>query len=124
MPASHPAGVSDEKVTISDLRRRVSEFVSARDWEKYHNPKDLAISLVIEASELLELFQWRDVEEIDLSNDELRARIMEELADVLIYCLSLTNAISADLSTAVLGKIEKNERKYPVEEYLGKAHKD
>ena len=99
---------------IVDLKKSVSEFVNERDWEKFHNPKDLAISLSIESGELLELFQWKNQEDINIGKDEVADRLKEELADVVIYALSLANAANIDISEAVLGKIKKNEGKYLV----------
>ncbi|MFQ6060604.1 MAG: nucleotide pyrophosphohydrolase [Thermoplasmata archaeon] len=113
--------MADEKTSVSDLKRVISEFVKKRDWEKFHNPKDLAISLSIESGELLELFQWRSLEDIDIGGEETVNRVREELADIIIYALSLANATSIDISDAVLEKIEKNEARYPVEEWKGKA---
>jgi dCTP diphosphatase len=113
--------VVDEDTLIVDLKKSVSEFVNERDWEKFHNPKDLAISLSIESGELLELFQWKNQEDIDIGKDKVAERVKEELADVVIYALSLANATNIDISEAVLGKIKKNEGKYPVNKWKGKA---
>lgn len=113
--------MADEETLVNDLKKSVSEFVKERDWERFHNPKDLAISLSIESNELLELFQWRGVEDIDVGSDEIADKVQEELADVVIYALSLANAANIDISEAVAGKIRKNEGKYPVDEWKGKA---
>lgn len=113
--------VADEDTLIADLKKSVSEFVNERDWEKFHNPKDLAISLSIESGELLELFQWKNQDDIDIRKEDVADRVREELADVVIYALSLANATNIDISEAVLGKIKKNEDKYPVNEWKGKA---
>jgi NTP pyrophosphatase (non-canonical NTP hydrolase) len=115
------SSVVDEDTLIVDLKKSVSEFVNERDWEKFHNPKDLAISLSIESGELLELFQWKNQDEIDIKKDEVADKVKEELADVVIYALSLANATNIDISEAVLGKIKKNEGKYPINEWKGKA---
>ncbi|MEM3659819.1 MAG: nucleotide pyrophosphohydrolase [Thermoproteota archaeon] len=113
----------DSEATLQVLRNRVREFVSNRGWEKYHNPKDLAEAVCIEAAELLEIFQWTSGEEASSwKTDVLKMEsIREELADVLIYCLSMANALNIDLSEAVLKKLEKNEGKYPAEKYFGRA---
>ncbi|TLZ52290.1 MAG: nucleotide pyrophosphohydrolase [Methanobacteriota archaeon] len=111
----------DATATVQSLRDRVAAFVRERDWEKYHNPKDLAISLNIEASELLELFQWREPREVDLRDPAFREAMEDELADVFIYCLSLANAIGSDLSDVTVRKLVKNERKYPAGEWRGRA---
>lgn len=113
--------MADATATVAQLRDRVAAFVRERDWGKYHNPKDIAISMSIEAAELLELFQWKSEEEVDLRNRTFRESIEDELADVFVYCLSLANAIGSDLSDVTLRKIRKNERKYPVESVRGRA---
>ena len=116
-----PAVMPDAATTVQQLRDRVASFVRARDWEKYHNPKDLALSVSVEAAELLERFQWRREDEIDLRDAAFREGVEDELADVLIYCLSLANAIECDLSDATVRKLAKNERKYPADEWRGRA---
>lgn len=110
----------DSKVTVGELRELVAKFVRERDWEKYHNPKDLAMGLSIESAELLELFLWESYEPKALRG-EIVERAQEELADVAIYCLSLANAQGWDLSEAIRSKIRKNEEKYPAEKYRGRA---
>ncbi len=111
----------DASTTVRELRDRVVAFVHERDWEKYHNPKDIAISMSVEAAELLELFQWRSDSQVDLDDSETREAIEDELADVFVYCLSLANAIDCDLSDVTLRKLAKNERKYPADEWRGRA---
>ncbi len=94
-------------VDIDYLKEKVVEFRDERNWISYHTPKDLSISVAIEAAELLELFQWKD-------KDYDETRLEEEMADVLIYLLSLSDVTDIDLEKAVLKKIEKNREKYPV----------
>lgn len=108
---------------LSSLSQRVADFVAQRQWEVFHNPKDLAIALSVEASELLELFQWRSREEVAEALPDIRGTISEELADVFIYGISMANSLSIDLEEAILQKLEKNERKYPVERFRGRAHR-
>ncbi len=110
-----------DEATLGELRSRVADFVSRREWEVFHNPKDLAIALSVEASELLELFRWRDVEEIESTLPKLKVSIADELADVLIYSLSMANTLSIDLTEAILAKMERNEERFPVEKYRGRA---
>lgn len=100
-------------VTIRELAASIDDFVAKRDWKKYHRPKDIAIALSVEASELLELFLWKDARN-DLSDDELE-KVKMEVADVVIYAISLANACRFDLGDAVLEKIAVNETKYPIE---------
>ena len=111
----------DAAATVQQLRDRVAAFVHERDWEKYHNPKDIAISMSVEASELLERFQWKSDEDVDLRDPVFREEIEDELADVFVYCLSLANAIGCDLSDVTARKLAKNERKYPAHEWRGRA---
>ena len=112
----------DDSVTLAELRARVRAFVTERDWEQFHSPKNLSMSIAIEAAELMEEFQWltepqsRDV----LSDEERRRRIGHELADVMIYCLSLANAMDLDLSEAVCQKLALSAAKYPVEMSCGR----
>jgi NTP pyrophosphatase (non-canonical NTP hydrolase) len=117
--------MQDDTTTISTLKSEVLKFRDERDWEKFHAPKDLAMSVAIEAGELMELFQWRDISAAEVkANPEMMERISEELADVLHYLLSMANVLGVDLAEAVAEKLERNRRKYPVEEFRGKAHRD
>ena len=113
----------DSTCTVKDLKGSVSEFVHERSWEKFHDPKNLAESIVLEASELLEFFQWLTTEEAkNLGNDKEKvSEISEELADVVIYCLSMANELEIDVSSSVWQKIEKNKKKYPIGKFYGKA---
>lgn len=111
--------MADDATTVAALRARVAGFVRERDWEKYHRPANLAKAISVEAAELLELFQWRsDSEPVDPA---LKERVEDELADVVIYCLSAANAMGIDVSEAVLRKVEKNEARYPAKEWRGRA---
>ncbi|MFQ6107640.1 MAG: nucleotide pyrophosphohydrolase [Thermoplasmata archaeon] len=112
----------DSTTTIDLLKERIREFIDRREWREYHNPKDLAMSLSIEAAELLEVFQWMDDKEIVEKLPELRGDIEEELADIAIYVLSFCIALDIDFSQIVADKIERNKEKYPVHIYKGKAH--
>lgn len=100
-------------VTVRELAAAVDGFIKRRGWSKYHKPKDIAVALSIESSELLEIFLWKDAEK-DLSDDELR-RVKMEVADITIYALSFANACGFDLGNAILEKLALNEEKYPVE---------
>jgi len=107
-------------MTIEELKKEFVKFRDERDWKKFHNPKDLAVSISLEASELLELFQWKSEKEI---NSIPKEKIEEELADILLYCLSMSDILKIDLKKATLEKLEKNRKKYPAEKVKGKAHK-
>jgi len=115
---------NDGNTVVEELIGNVRDFLREREWEKYHNPKDLAESICIEAAELLQVFQWVRSEESDqFKNDPSKVhQIREELADVVIYCLSMANTLNLDLTKAVLDKIEQNKKKYPINRYKGKAH--
>jgi dCTP diphosphatase len=114
--------MADEKTTVAELRTAVLAFRDARDWQRYHNAKDLAVSISIEAAELLEEFQWQDPVQVARTgvDPESRERVRQELADVLIYCLSLSNALDLDVSEAVIDKLAIADRKYPAGEYQGR----
>jgi dCTP diphosphatase len=115
--------MTDHETTIADLRQRVAEFVSARDWEQFHVPKNLSVAVAVEAAELMEHFQWLTHEQAAaaMRDAEKRAAVADELADVLIYALSLANALRVDVSTAVLDKLARNERRFPAQEWQGRA---
>jgi NTP pyrophosphatase (non-canonical NTP hydrolase) len=100
--------------------KKINQFRDERNWRQYHNEKDLAISISLEASELLELFQWKSPEEVI---DSKRERIEEELADVLIYSYMLANNLEMDIDKIIERKLEKNNRKYPVEKSFGSKMK-
>ncbi|MFC3749531.1 nucleotide pyrophosphohydrolase [Paenibacillus sp. GCM10012306] len=103
-----------------ELIKQILAFRENRNWEQFHNPKDLAISLSIEASELLENFQWKSSEEAVQSKKE---QITDELADVLVYAVYLAQSLELDLEDIILAKLIKNEAKYPVEKAFGKKDK-
>lgn len=115
--------MADETTTVGDLRSAVDAFVAARDWRQFHNAKDLAISISLEASELLEEFQWLTAEQVAAASNEpaARNRIRFELADILVYCLCLSNVMELDVSDAVLEKLALASEKYRQEVYRGKA---
>jgi len=115
--------MADETVILADLRLRVAAFIDARDWQKFHTPKNLSRAIGVEASELMENFLWLTDEqaEVALEDEAKRAAVVDELADVLIYALSLANALDVDVSAAVLEKLERNEQRFPVEVWRGRA---
>lgn len=104
--------MDDQTTTIHELKKLIREFVAEREWEKYHNLKDLSIALIIEASELLDIFKWRNVEKVE-KNSELMLSLKEELADVIIYALRLSDVANIDVAQAVREKMKKNAEKYP-----------
>jgi NTP pyrophosphatase (non-canonical NTP hydrolase) len=118
-----PDAMSDEETTVADLRRRVAAFVAARDWGQLHGPKNLSIAIAVEAAELMEHFQWLTVDQAAaaVQDEATMAAVADELADVLIYALSLANALGLDASTVVSGKLDRNERRFPAEEWRGRV---
>jgi len=106
-----------------DLTKRIIAFRDARDWKQFHNPKDLALSLVLEAAEVMEHFQWKNKEEMEKYIKTNKNDIGEELADVLYWVLLMGNDLEIDVLEALEKKIRKNEEKYPVEKAKGKHTK-
>lgn len=115
----------DTDTTVADLRRLVAQFVADRNWQVYHDPKNLAMSVAIEAAELMEHFQWLRSDQVAglLTDAVQRNAVVDELADVACYVLALANVLEVDLSTALRDKIAKNAAKYPVELFRGQYFK-
>lgn len=108
---------------IKDLTKRIIDFRDARDWKQFHNPKDLAISLSLEAAEVLEHFQWKSEKEIEEYVKNNKEEIAAELADVLNYLLLTAHDLDIDIVEALDKKIDRSETKYPVEKAKGKHTK-
>jgi dCTP diphosphatase len=126
MSEPSPVQPTDEMTTMAELRSLVNSFVEERNWRQFHSPKNLAMSLAIEAGELMEHFQWLTTDESrqTATDERRRAEVAEELADVLAYALALANEMGIDLSQALRDKMLKNARKYPVEEFRGRFGPD
>ncbi|MEU3249838.1 nucleotide pyrophosphohydrolase [Streptomyces sp. NPDC006997] len=105
-----------EPLDVAGLQRRLVEFAAARDWQPYHTPKNLAAALSVEASELLEIFQWLTPEESArvMSDPGAAHRVTDEVADVLAYLLQLCATLGIDPLAALAAKIDRNERRFPV----------
>lgn len=116
---------SDSTTTIAALRERVLAFVRERDWEQFHSPKNLSMALAAEAGELMEHFLWSSHEESRAvaASPAKRARIADELADVVIYALEFANATGLDVAGSIDAKIAANAAKYPVEKSKGRSNK-
>ena len=114
--------MSDQTTTVSALRTIVRDFVDARDWQQFHSPKNLSMSLAIEAAELMEHFQWITTDASRVVGDQVEKMeaIGEELADVICYALAIANELDIDVSDAMRDKMKKNETKYPAAEYQGR----
>lgn len=111
---------TDAKTTIEDLKTTVAQFVAEREWNQFHAPKNISMALAVEAAELMEIFQWVDVEvsrDVDAMNK--RREVEEEMCDILCYTLAMANELNVDLSKAFAAKMQKNREKYPAETYRG-----
>lgn len=108
---------------IKTLTEKIKKFRDARDWKQFHNPKDLALSLTLEATEVLEHFQWKNPKEIEEYIKSNKEDIGEELADVLYWVLLISNDLKIDIRKALEKKIKRNEKKYPVSKAKGKHTK-
>ncbi|MBN1152701.1 MAG: nucleotide pyrophosphohydrolase [Dehalococcoidia bacterium] len=117
--------MNDSTTTTGELKRLVQAFVDERDWGKYHNAKDVALAINVEAGELLELFEWVREQEVPrlLSDVEKRRHVGEELADIVILCLNLASVTGLDLAQTVGRKLEKNRAKYPADLVKGNYRK-
>jgi NTP pyrophosphatase (non-canonical NTP hydrolase) len=102
---------------INEITKKIVEFTKERDWEQFHNGKDLALALSIEAAELNEAFLWKDAENVK------KEKVKEELADVFNYALQIATKYDLDVKQIVLDKLAKNAAKYPVEKAKGVATK-
>jgi NTP pyrophosphatase (non-canonical NTP hydrolase) len=111
---------------MSDLRNllnKIKKFTGERDWDQFHNPKDLAISVALEASELLEHFQWKSQKEVKKYIKTHKEEIGDEIADVMIYITHLSEKVGINLLEACERKLEKNKKKYPIAKSKGKNTK-
>src|SRR3989344_3175924 len=108
---------------LEDLVKKIIAFRDERDWKQFHNPKDLALSLVLEAAEVIEHFQWKNSAEIEAYIKTNKEDIGEELADVLYWVLLLSHDLDIDIQKALEKKMEKNRAKYPIEKARGKHTK-
>lgn len=117
--------MADDHTTVAALREQVARFVAEREWQLYHDPKNLSMALAIEAAELMEHFQWVRSDELSavVADPARRAEIADEVADVTCFLLAFVNAIGVDLSAAVDQKLRKNKVKYPVEQFRGRYYK-
>ncbi len=111
------------KLGLNNIIKRIKVFRDERDWMQFHNHKDMAISIVIEAAELLEHFQWQTEEETDQHVKENKDMISEEIADIGIYLIELADNLGINLVQAMNKKLDKNALKYPVEKAKGRHDK-
>ena len=111
---------NDKQTTVDELRQLMAQFVAERDWDKFHSPKNLAMALTIEASELMEHFQWLTTEQSKEIDSSVKHEVGEELADVVCYAMSLANSLNIDVAAAVFQKMKKNRLKYPADKFRGR----
>jgi NTP pyrophosphatase (non-canonical NTP hydrolase) len=116
---------NDKSTTIQELKDILLKFRDERDWKQFHDPKNLAEAITIEAGELLEHFLWKKDGEViaEIEKEEVRKKIKQELADIICFCINFANSTGIDISSAVIEKIEENMKKYPVEKAKNTAKK-
>ena len=115
----------DNKTNIHELKENIRKFCEARDWDQYHNAKELAIGIVTESSELLQHFRFKSEKEVDemLKDESKRQELSEEMADVLYFLVRLSQRYNIDLTTELNKKMKKNEERYPIEKAKGSNKK-
>lgn len=115
-------GAGDRDTTVDALRSEMAAFIRERDWEQFHDPKNLSMAIATEAAELMEHFRWaKNTESAELLNDPAtKHAVAEELADIIAFALSFANAAGIDITSTLRAKMTKNAMKYPVEKYRGR----
>ncbi|MEK6943165.1 MAG: nucleotide pyrophosphohydrolase [Nanoarchaeota archaeon] len=113
----------DSKTTVDDLKNKVKKFCVDRDWDKFHNPKDLAIGIITESSELLEHFRFKSNEESEHIIKTKKNEISEELSDIFYFVLRIAQKYDINLSEELNKKLKKNSEKYPIEKSKGSNKK-
>jgi NTP pyrophosphatase (non-canonical NTP hydrolase) len=108
---------------ITQITEKIKKFRDERDWMQFHDPKNMAVSIILEASELLEHFQWKTTEEVEQYARKNQAEIKDEIADIALYLFELADNLGINLIDAMDQKLKKNEKKYPVEKAKGKHTK-
>src|SRR5262245_21532346 len=123
---SPPSPATDDNTSIADLKASVRQFVEERAWQQFHDPNNLAMSIAIEAAELMEHFQWLRSDQLEDvgTHHASTGDIRDELADILCYVLSFANALDIDLTDALRDKMNKNRSKYPAERFRGRYRAD
>jgi dCTP diphosphatase len=115
--------MSSDSATLAELSEKLAAFAAERDWDQFHNPKNLAMALVAETGELIEHFQWLTMEEAANLSPEVRDEVALEAADVLLFLLRLCDKLGIDLAEAAERKLTINASKYPVDQSRGRATK-
>jgi NTP pyrophosphatase (non-canonical NTP hydrolase) len=119
---SNVPGADDGSTTLAQIKQIMREFVDERDWRQFHKPKNLSMSIAIEAAELMEHFQWTDGEPPEelQSDPERMTEVRRELADILCFAFSLADTLEIDVASAIHEKMEMNRKKYPADRYRGR----
>tara|TARA_B100000902_G_scaffold389655_1_gene437200 strand:+ start:1387 stop:1734 length:348 start_codon:yes stop_codon:yes gene_type:complete len=114
--------MSDKQTTLQEIRSLIDSFADERDWQQFHSPKNLSMSISIEAAELMELFQWLSLEDAKkvMESGKTRDNAIDEIADVLIYAFAFCIRNNIDISDAIRQKMKKNIKKYPKDKYKGR----
>lgn len=114
-----------KQIDVGKINSVLEDFIAERDWDQFHSPKNLAMALVVECSELVEIFQWMSEEQSKLigDDDQVRSKLEDEIADIFVYLLRIATKAGIDIQTATLAKIAKNAAKYPVDKAKGSAKK-
>ena len=114
--------MSDKQTTLQEIRSLIDSFADERDWQQFHSPKNLSMSISIEAAELMELFQWLSLEDAKkvMESGKTRENAIDEIADVLIYAFAFCIRNNIDISDAIRQKMKKNIKKYPKDKYKGR----
>src|SRR5438132_4813055 len=113
----------DDSTTLKEIKKKVTDFRNTRNWKKFHNPKDLSAAIYIEASELQERFLWKNKKETENFIQNNLHKVKEEMADVAIFLLSLSDVLGVDLSEIIDEKLKENAKKYPIEKAKGNNKK-
>jgi dCTP diphosphatase len=108
---------------VNEMTKKIIQFRDERDWMQFHDPKNMAVSIILEASELLEHFQWKTKEEVEEYVKQNNAEIKDEIADIALYLFELADNLGISLMSAMEAKLKKNEMKYPIEKAKGKHTK-
>ncbi|RXJ91201.1 nucleotide pyrophosphohydrolase [Arcobacter sp. CECT 8983] len=101
-------------MNMEKIETIIKEFSTKRDWEKFHNPKNLSMALSVEASELVEIFQWLDLEQSQNLSSDKKEHAKEEIADIAVYLIRICMKLDINLEEAIIEKMKKNEKKYPL----------
>lgn len=110
-------------MNLIKIQKLIADFAIERDWEQFHNPKNLVMALIVEAAELVEIFQWKTPSECESMSDKELDNVRDEVADVIVYLLRLCDLLNIDIEKAITQKMEKNAQKYPVEKARGSSVK-